>query len=62
MGCVCHRCGKVLCTEQSLSYHLKKKKRCDQYKCNICGKLHTNKSQLDICTDKCLYVIKNVTL
>lgn len=26
---ICPRCGKCLCTEQSLEYHLSKKKRCD---------------------------------
>ena len=51
---VCPRCGKVLCNEQSLMYHLKKKVRCDSLKCMICGEIFTTKWLHSMCQDTCL--------
>lgn len=34
---ICNRCGKDLATNQTLQYHLNKKKRCDlRFSCSLC--------------------------
>ena len=43
----CHRCGNLFQTNQTLLYHLTKKKiRCDIYRC--CGTIFTNKTRFEI--------------
>jgi hypothetical protein len=49
----CYRCGKHLCTEQSLNYHLQKRVRCTEYKCTICNKQHTRWNAKEICEKIC---------
>jgi uncharacterized C2H2 Zn-finger protein len=34
---ICPRCGKSLSTDQSLCYHLNKRRRCDSLKCQQCN-------------------------
>lgn len=49
MGYLCYKCGKVLCSEQSLHYHLfNKKTKCDQYSCKLCNKNFKTKQGLDL--------------
>ena len=54
---MCPRCGKILCNEQSLSYHLNKKTKCDKLICRICGTLHSTKANWTSCQNSCL--VKN---
>ena len=51
---ICPRCGKILCNEQALMYHLNKKTPCNSLKCNKCKKTYSSKFDLLICEKKCL--------
>ena len=44
----CHRCGIVLASQQSLTYHLNKKTKCNSLKCDNCSGIFPNKSALII--------------
>ena len=51
---VCPKCGKKFATEQTLYYHLvKKKNKCSNLKCNICNKQFENKNEFDIHSSFC---------
>ena len=46
---ICPRCGKMLATEQTLYYHLvKKKHKCSELKCLTCNKQFNNKNEFDV--------------
>ena len=47
MPVICPRCGKQLCTEQALQYHLNKKVKCNQqWKCGKCDRLFEKRRDL----------------
>ena len=51
---ICPRCGKMFATEQTLYYHLvKKKHKCSDLKCLTCKKQFNNKIEFDIHTSFC---------
>ena len=57
---ICPRCGIVLTTEQSLIYHLTKKKtRCDACVCSICNVNCRTNMRLQIHMWKCHDVDNN---
>ena len=45
---VCPRCGKLLSSEQALSYHLNKKYKCGTWKCLNCHDCFDSKFQLTL--------------
>lgn len=45
MRCVCHRCGRVLSSEQALNYHLSKKIKCNSLFCKTCNVYFTSKTK-----------------
>lgn len=47
----CYRCGKYLCNEQSLFYHLNKKTKCSSLKCAECNVMF--KTKLEMRLHKC---------
>ena len=51
---VCPRCGKILSSEQALSYHMNKKFKCGSLKCVKCGKSFDTKFKLGIHEMNCL--------
>lgn len=44
---ICPRCGKSLCTNQALDYHLRKKFKCSDNSCNICKLQFENRYKRD---------------
>lgn len=49
----CPRCGKILCTEQALLYHLNRKIKCLSIQCTTCLQSFSTKQDLkhhDCCT------------
>jgi len=50
---ICPRCGKILCNDQALRYHLNKKVPCNSLKCSLCNKVHSSKFDLFICEKEC---------
>lgn len=50
---VCPRCGKVLSTQQALEYHLKRKFKCGQIKCYICGRIFNTHLELQMHKIEC---------
>lgn len=50
---ICPKCGKSLCSEQALSYHLNKKFKCGTWKCMICSKSFDTKLNLQLHELKC---------
>ena len=51
---ICPRCGKVLCNEQALQYHLNKKVSCNSLSCKHCKSIHSSKFNKLICEKRCL--------
>ena len=50
----CPRCGKELCTPQALTYHLNKKKRCDDlWRCYKCEQKFDTRIELAKHSDTC---------
>ena len=50
----CYRCGKEFTSNQSLHYHLvKKKTKCNELKCKNCGKIFNNITDLEIHENNC---------
>lgn len=47
----CYRCGKFLCNEQSLYYHLNKKVKCNSLTCDTCRTVF--KTKLEMRMHKC---------
>ena len=47
MKCLCHRCGKILSSEQALAYHLRKKITCKSLFCKCCNIYFTGKTKYD---------------
>lgn len=47
MKCICHRCGRVLSSEQALAYHLNKTINCKTLLCNTCNIYFTSKTKYD---------------
>ena len=47
----CYRCGKWLCNEQSLFYHLNKKTKCSSLRCTECNVMF--KTKLEMRLHKC---------
>ena len=45
---ICPRCGKTLCTNQALEYHLAKKFKCKENVCNLCKKQFNSRSSRDV--------------
>jgi hypothetical protein len=45
---ICPRCGKILCTNQALTYHLGKKFKCLKNSCSICKAQFSTSLQRDI--------------
>ena len=51
MPAKCYRCGKWLCNEQSLFYHLNKKTKCSSLRCAECNVMF--KTKLEMRLHKC---------
>ena len=50
----CPRCGKRLCSQQALEYHLQKKKRCNSLtNCESCGKSFRSREEFLIHKQNC---------
>lgn len=50
---ICPKCGKSLCSEQALSYHLNKKFKCGTWKCITCSTSFDTKLSLQLHELKC---------
>ena len=50
---ICPKCGKSLCSEQALSYHLNKKFKCGTWKCMLCSRSFDTKLSLQLHEIKC---------
>ena len=50
---ICPRCGKNLCNDQALRYHLNKKTPCNSLKCSKCNQVYSSKFDLFICEKEC---------
>lgn len=60
---ICHRCGKVLRTEQSLYYHLNKKFKCNfAHKCQQCKVVFNTKLALTMHETICIAVKADIYL
>lgn len=53
----CPRCGKHMSTEQSLCYHLSKKRRCDSLQCKLCQMTFQSKYRYRIHLAECNHEI-----
>lgn len=49
----CYRCGRILVTQQSLSYHMNKKNKCTKYSCDTCRLTFKNQCEYDIHINEC---------
>ena len=58
---VCPRCGKSLCSEQALMYHLNRKYRCGSWKCEKCNIDFDTKFNLSLHKIKCDSVQEQVS-
>ena len=58
---ICPRCGKVMCSEQSLQYHLNRKTPCNSLHCIYCKSVCLNKFNKIICEKKCYNTITLMT-
>lgn len=45
---VCPKCGKMLSTDQALTYHLQKRNRCGTIKCDFCNRQFKTKLELQM--------------
>ena len=50
---ICYRCGKSLCSEQALTYHLNRKYKCGSWKCVGCNLSFTTKFDMNIHLLRC---------
>lgn len=51
---ICPRCGKVLTSDQALTYHLNKKFRCGNWRCTKCKLVCATKLDLQVHEMACL--------
>ncbi len=49
----CYRCGKILMTQQSLSYHINKKNKCTKFHCDKCKISFPTQADYDIHMNDC---------